>query len=257
MKSTSKKVLIIEDETYAAKNLIRKIKDLRPNWQIIDTCQSVEDSIEKLKEGANPDIIFSDIELTDGLSFEIFKEISLWIPVIFTTAYSQYALEAFKYKGFAYLLKPIDTQQLETHIKRIEHLEHKDDIHDQVQRSLSSIIDEQRRTYKSRFLVKKGDRFYALPTDSIRLVFFDECSWALDIHEIKHPLDYSLNYLEKLLDPTEFFRTNRQAIIHRSNLIHASQHFNGRLKLKLHIHQGDDIYVSRDRVASFKEWIEG
>lgn len=251
-----KSVLIIEDEAYAAKNLVRKLKTLRPEWEILAICQSVQDSLETLRSDTNPDIIFSDIELTDGLSFDVFKEINLLIPVIFTTAYSQYALEAFQQKGFAYLLKPIDIHQLEDHIQRIEHLQSKANISKDLQSVLKQLTDQQEPQTKNRFLIKKGDKYYTLSIETIRLIIFDELAWAIDTQGHRHPLDYSLNQLEDLLDSQLFFRINRQAILHRDNLIHASQHFNGRLKLALHNQPTNELFVSRDRVGDFKVWME-
>lgn len=249
------RVLIIEDEAYAAKNLLRKINQLRPDWEIMEVCGSVQQSLERLQTPPLPELIFSDIELSDGLSFSIFQEIGLIVPIIFTTAYSKYALEAFQHAGMAYLLKPIDSDELAQQLIKVEQLRTTTGAPD-VLEQLTNILNQQRSNYRERLLVKKGEKLYPLACNEVALFYTDELSWALDLQGKKHPLDQSLQVLEELLDPTQFFRINRGAIVQRKAVIHASQYFNGRLKLQIEAPFSDPLIVSRERTKAFKRWLE-
>lgn len=249
------KYLIIEDEPYAAKHLQRKVSQLRPTWQLESILTNIDSSIDYLRTHDKPDLIFSDIQLSDGLSFEIFKEVSQYIPIVFTTAYSEYALDAFRHMGIAYLLKPIDSSELEKEIKKLETISQKEASNSQLLEALKKLQPSETPKWKERLLIKKGEKFYALECKHITMILSDDISWALDKDDRKHPLDMSLSNAEELLHPNDFFRINRGIILHRNVIIQAHSYFSGRLKLETTLKNQDELIVARDRVNSFKEWL--
>jgi len=249
------KYLIIEDEPYAAKHLHRKIKQLRPEWELVSTLSNIDSSISYLRAHNAPDLIFSDIQLSDGLSFEIFKEVSQYIPIVFTTAYSEYALDAFRHMGIAYLLKPIDSDELEKEIQKLEKITQKQISNHLLLDALQKLQPNQASKWKERLLIKKGEKFYALECKYIAMILSDEISWAIDTDGRKHPLDISLSMAEELLHPNDFYRINRGIILHRNVIIQAHSYFSGRLKLDVTLKTQEELIVSRDRVSAFKEWL--
>ncbi|NEN22685.1 response regulator transcription factor [Cryomorpha ignava] len=250
-------LLIIEDEEQAAKKLRRILKDLLPNAFMHGALESVEDAVEWIKDNPNPDLIFMDIHLADGLSFEIFTKIEVSSPVIFTTAYDQYALRAFKLNSVDYLLKPIEKEELEKALKKYEtHFSKPKWPEGSNQRYITTKTDYENK-YKQRFISKIGDKIVAVNTEDIVFAYSENRATYLKNEDGKNFLvDFSLEQLENLLDPEMFFRLNRQYISRFEGIEKMVSYSNSRLKIWLKHCDNADIVLSREKTRLFKEWID-
>jgi DNA-binding LytR/AlgR family response regulator len=247
------KILIIEDELPAAKQLIRLIEQQKTPFQILATLDSVEASIAWLQKNEQPDLIFMDIQLADGLSFDIFQQIEIKSPVVFTTAFDQYAVKAFRVSAFDYLLKPIDPDDFKIVFDKIiaknaTELPQKSDL----------LRFFQKEPYKERFLIKSSNGFSFLQTPEIAWFDSSESLTQAHLHTGKKMLlDHTLDELEQLLNPNDFYRTSRKMIVSVKSIAKIHLHFNGRLKVELLPSCAEDGYVSRERVSGFKSWLGG
>lgn len=252
-------ILIIEDEAPASRRLQRLLSELEPTAEIAGSLESVEASVEWLKKNPAPDIIFMDIQLSDGLSFEIFSSINVDSPVIFTTAYDEYAIQAFKVNSIDYLLKPIDTSSLSASIEKYKKIR---DVYSVQYRAneiagLLKSLTPTHPVYKSRFLVKSGASMLVIPAAEIAYFFVDnKITYMVCRSGKKHLTDHSLEELEELLDPEFFFRANRKFIVHIDSIESVSPAFGGKLKLKLSQKTDEDIVISRERASAFREWLD-
>lgn len=253
------KILIIEDEVPAFRRLQKLIEEIKQESIIVEVLDGVESSIKWLNNHPVPDLIFMDIQLSDGLSFEIFEQIEIQAPIIFTTAYDEYTLKAFKVNSIDYLLKPIDKEELKRSIHKLERL--------QTQFSgstfpldISSLIKSlnvNNPSYKSRFLVKRGDKLATISEESIAYFYTeDKVVFLLTQYKEKYIVDYSLEELEQLLDPEFFFRLNRQVIARLQAIESIHQYFKGKLAVKLQPKTFESIIVSRERSNLFKQWLD-
>ncbi|MGG8495137.1 LytR/AlgR family response regulator transcription factor [Tenacibaculum sp. TC6] len=250
------KVVIIEDEKPAARRLQRMLAVF--NLNITQMLHSVEEAINWFQQNEHPDLIFLDIQLSDGLSFEIFEEVPVKSAIIFTTAYDEYALKAFKLNSIDYLLKPIDEDELKVAVEKFkEQQPQKTDLQvniDDIRKLLINPID---RKYKKRFTIKVGQHIKIIHTDEIEC-FYSE-NKATYIHtngNRSYLIDNSLEYWEEQLDPEQFFRVNRTFIVHINAIKDIVSYTNSRLQLKLHTYEESEIIVSRERVKDFKNWID-
>lgn len=250
------RTLIIEDEQPAAKRLAKLLADHCPDCEILDMIDSVESAVRWLRNFQAPDLIFMDIQLADGLSFDIFGQTSLASPVIFTTAFDHYTLRAFKVNSVDYLLKPIDPVELVSALEKYKKIYHQPETYDRsgLEKMLQSILG--RQNFKERFLLKTGQHFVHVPISDIAYFFsedgiaFVQCSDGK-----KHIIEYTLDQLEDMLDPKQFFRINRQAIVKPEAVSKISTWFNSRLKLDLRpVYESNNV-VSRERVQDFKRWM--
>ncbi|MBP6237195.1 MAG: response regulator transcription factor [Saprospiraceae bacterium] len=245
--------IIIEDEKPAARMLQRKLEKLNIPVQVM--LHSVREAIEWFQQNPHPDLIFLDIQLSDGLSFEIFEKVSIQSPIIFTTAYDEYALRAFKLNSIDYLLKPIDEDDLEVAVEKYRKtISPKPAIDMQMIRQL--FTSSQAPEYKKRFSVKVGDHIKIIPIEEVEL-FYSEYKGTF-IHTFEGRtflLDTTLESLEKELDPTQFFRISRKYIIGHTALKDIVVYSNSRLKLTLKSYNKEEVIVSRERVGVFKEWL--
>lgn len=250
------KVLIIEDEIPAAKRLRKLVTEQFSGAKILDMIDSVEGAIQWLNTFEKPDLIFMDIQLSDGLSFDIFNHTEVTSPVIFTTAYDQYAIKAFKVNAVDYLLKPIDPQELEVSMKKFQDLHQYAHSYDQTAiKELISTITQ--KDFKTRFLVKVGQQLSYVQTKEISYFYSDEgLVYALTDKNRRHILDYTLEQLNELLDSKRFFRINRKIIISIDAIHKIHTYFNSRLKLELMPRTELDAIVSRERVNDFKAWLD-
>ena len=259
MNSLSVNVLIIEDETPAAEKLERYLARYSEGIVVKGKAESVEEAVNWLAEHqASIDLIFMDIQLKDGMSFEIFKEIKINKPVIFITAYNEYALDAFKVNGIDYLLKPITFTDLSNSLKKVESLGTQlrwgDDRNETVLRALNA----PERSYKNRFMVKLGDHIKSITADQISLFFADGRDVYLITNQLrKFIIDYTLENLDEILDPKIFKRINRSYIVNISAIQDVVVYSNSRLKITTHIKWDPEIIVSREKVSDFKEWFDG
>lgn len=247
-------IFVIEDEKAAMRNLQSLIGEVSPAADIVGEADSVSGSIEWLKTHDMPDLIFMDIYLADGSAFEIFEHVSISCPVVFTTAYDEYALRAFKYNGIDYLLKPINRDDLATAFEKLNLFKSEDsNLVDKIIRQLSC---EER--YKTHFLVPdKGDKYVPLAVDSIVYFYIaDGVVKALDNNNRYYILSQSLEELNEQLDPQLFFRANRQYLISKKAIKDVSRWFNGRLTINMIIPtpSGEKIVISKAKTAEFKKW---
>ncbi len=249
-------VLIIEDETPAVKRLEQLINKHRPEINIVATHDSIERSVKWLQENPKPSLIFMDVQLADGLSFEIFNELDLDIPIIFTTAYQQYALKAFKVNSIDYLLKPIDDGELVAALDKFYHLR-RNGLESGLGQIQQLIVGMNRSNFKERFLVKTGQQLLYISAGSIRYFYSENGLVNLRTESNKkHIVDYTLEQLEEMLSPRYFFRINRKSIIHLDSIGKIKTYFNSRLKLELIPNPEFEVIVSRDRVNNFKSWLD-
>ncbi|MEM1319997.1 MAG: LytTR family DNA-binding domain-containing protein [Bacteroidota bacterium] len=250
------RVLIIEDEKPAARRLRKLIGDCRPEAIIVEVLDSVEASVAWLNSFESPDLIFMDIQLADGISFDIFAEAQIEAPVIFTTAYDQYTLKAFKFNSVDYLLKPIDPDELKPALDKFDKVFHQNHVYDKssIEQLLESLSG---KSYKERFLVKMGQQLSYVATTDIAY-FFSEDGFVhiRDRNNKRHIIDYTLDQLEGVLSPDHFFRINRKIITHLDAIHKIHTYFNSRLKLELRPTADLEVIVSRDRVGDFKLWLD-
>jgi DNA-binding LytR/AlgR family response regulator len=258
MNTTNNKILIVEDELPTQRLLIKMIEELRPDWQIVAATSGVEETVEWLENNPHPHLVFMDVQLSDGLSFEIFDKIRLNSIIVFTTAYDEYAIKAFKVSSIDYLLKPIKTEQLENAICKYERI--KAAISPQIDiselRDLSSLIKEGRTPYRNRLLVPVADGFLKLNIADIACFQSSQkVTTAITNSGKPHIIDMTLEKLEDELDPQCFFRANRQFILHIDAIQRIETWFNGKLVVKTKPEATEKIIISREKARSFKEWI--
>ena len=249
-------VLILEDEKAAATRLQQLLKDAAPAAVVVAVLESVKEAVKWLNNNPQPDIILSDIQLADGLSFDIFKQVDVSVPVIFTTAYDAYTLSAFKLNSIDYLLKPIDAEELKAAFAKYHSLHAQQGSINKQVLDLFQNMAAGKANYKSRFLIRQGDRLLTIPTDEVAYVRADDKVVFLHTKKgQKHIIDDTLDELEATLDPVTFFRINRTYIAPLSSIDKIHNHFNGRLKISLLQCTDDEIFVSRARAADFKKWL--
>lgn len=242
-------VLIIEDEQLAQEELIRIIRKRFPYMTISAQTGSVKESVEWLRENT-ADLIFMDIHLSDGISFDIFDYVEVRTPIIFTTAYDQYAIQAFKVNSIGYLLKPIMENDL---VSAVEKLEYQPDRLKELLRFLNPS-----RSYKSRIVIKTGDKFSFLDINDIAYFYAEErVTFAVPKQGKPRIVDYTLESLEQQLDPKQFFRLTRGCIASIDSIRDVSKHFNSRLKIRLTPEYTGELLVSRVRVEDFLKWLNG
>ncbi|KGO82000.1 LytR family transcriptional regulator [Flavobacterium beibuense F44-8] len=248
-------VLIIEDEKPAARLLQRKL--LKLNLEANTMLHSVEEAVEWFMNNEHPDLIFLDIQLSDGLSFEIFDAVPVNSAIIFTTAYDEYALRAFKLNSIDYLLKPIDEDDLEVAVNKYrERIPAKDSFSfdfDQIKRMLVNPLD---KSYKKRFTIKMGQRLKMINIEDVECFYSENKGTYLHTNDNRdYLLDGTLELLEGELDPAKFYRVSRKFIISVNAIKDIVMYTNSRLKLVLNTYDGDEVIVSRERVNDFREWL--
>jgi len=249
------RTLIIEDEKAAVKNLKALLADTAPECEITGITDSIVDSVKWLKENPMPCLILMDIHLADGSAFEIFEHVKIKCPIIFTTAYDEYALRAFKVNSIDYLLKPIGEKDIKRAIDKLNTLrENRKEEND----SLSSLIQSMNlhKQYKNYFLIpNKGSKLLPLPTESIACFIIENgVVKAMTIDKESHQMPHTLDELVENLNPKLFFRANRQCIISKKAVTDIDYWFNGRLSVNLRVPVKDKILVTKARVNEFKEW---
>ncbi len=250
------RILILEDEAPAAKGLEDIIRRFRPEWTISSVQDSVKGGIRWLKENPAPDLLFMDIQLADGISFDVLSEIPISSPIIFTTAFNQYMLKAFKQHSVDYLLKPIDPEEMEQALDKFERL-YRQPGQSQVV-DMESILQSLRQpAYKERFIVKIGQQLSYVRVGEVFYFYAEEGLVFLKLgNGKKHTLDYTMEQLAQLVDPKDFFRINRKCIVHIQSIRKVSPYFNSRLIIDLQPKADFQAIVSRDKVGDFKLWMD-
>ncbi len=249
-------VIIIEDEKPAARRLSRLLDDLRV--EVSTMLHSVEESINWFQNNEHPDLIFLDIQLSDGLCFEIFDEVEVHSAIIFTTAYDEYALQAFKLNSIDYLLKPIDDEELENAVKKYQDLKPKNqkislDFND-IKKLLGNPVE---REYKRRFTTRVGQHIKIINAEEVECFYSEnKGTYAATIDGRNHLLDTTLENLEDELSPKIFFRVSRKYYVNINHIKDIVSYTNSRLNIKLNKYNNQEIIVSRERVKDFKFWLE-
>jgi two-component system response regulator LytT len=249
------KIIIIEDEKPAARLLQRKIEKL--GYGITTLLHSVEESLEWFQNNDHPDLIFLDIQLSDGLSFEIFEKIDIKSAVIFTTAYDEYALRAFKLNSIDYLLKPIDEEELATAISKFANQFQVNSVSnldfEAIKRMLVNPISKE---YRKRFSVKIGQQIKVIDVAEIECLYSEnKGTYIHTLDNRDYLIDSSLEVVEAEMDPKDFFRISRKYIVPLQAVKEIHVHSNSRLKISLPTYKADEVIVARERVSDFKEWL--
>ena len=248
------KIVIVEDEVAASRRLHKLILELEPQAQILAELDSVESSIRWCSKNEEPDLFFMDIQLADGLSFEIFEQVELKAPIVFTTAFDEYAIKAFSVNSIDYLLKPIETDALKRALKK-----YKSKSAPENPSNLKEMLAELmlgKNKFRERFLVKKGDVFFPLLAADIAYFYAEEkVVFAKTKLAQRMLLDFTLDHLEGSLNPQHFFRANRQFLISIESVIQIHNSFNGKLKVVVNPGAEEEIIISREKAQTFKNWI--
>ncbi len=254
------KTIIIEDEYPAAERLLQLLQKIDSRIEVLAVLESVSGATQWLNQNHPPDLIFSDIQLSDGLSFGIFDAVTVRSPIVFTTSYDEYAIKAFKVKSIDYLLKPIKPLELQGALNKYREMQPAGMTADYglKMESLLDALQMTGRKYKNRFLVKQQEQLVPVSREEIAYFFAANgmvCLVRQDGRQFM--VDYTLEELEKLLEPGYFFRLNRQFIATLPSIANIYTYFNGKLKLDLQPGIAQEVLVSREKVNMFKEWIEG
>ncbi len=248
-------IIIIEDEKPAARLLQRKVEKL--GLQINTLLHSVEESIHWFQNNPHPDLIFLDIQLSDGLSFEIFEHIDIKSAIIFTTAYDEYALRAFKLNSIDYLLKPIDEEDLETAVNKYKsRTPSAPNLSLDFEMIKKMLVNPMDRNYKKRFTIKMGQQLKMISIDEVECFYSENKGTYLHTFDNRdYLLDGTLEQLEAEIDPNDFYRVSRKFIIPMKGIKEIQIHSNSRLKVILPSYKDDEVIVAREKVADFKNWL--
>lgn len=250
------KTIIIEDEQLAARRLENMVKSIDPTIEIIAKLESVKESVEWFQRNEQPDLIFLDIHLEDGLSFSIFDQVKVNSPIIFTTAFDEYAIKAFKLKSIDYLLKPIVQNDLEKAIAKFRDWGEKKQLIDVSE--LFRLMNMTPKQYRERFSVVVGQKLKSIDVKEINYFFSNSgITFVAMQPKGQYSLDLSLDNLMEELDPKKFFRVNRQYIVSLQSIVNIHIFPKSRLKLELNPPVPEGVFVSLDKVVDFKKWLDG
>ncbi|WP_343673863.1 LytTR family DNA-binding domain-containing protein [Chitinophaga sp.] len=242
------RIAIIEDEPATARNLRHMLQDIAPEVEVLTILPGVAESVAWLNDNMQQcELLFMDVRLSDGLSFDIFSQVNVTLPVIFVTAYDDYALQAFKANGIDYILKPFDETELKQSLQKYNRLRDNSKVQQ---------LAAQFKTYKQSFLVHNRDKLIPLSAGNIAWFYTaNELVYAGTADNKQYIIDFTMEQLQQQLDPAVFFRANRQFIVQRSAIQEVDFYFNGRLALKVHPAPKEQILISKARVPEFKNWM--
>ena len=252
------KIIIIEDEFRAAKSLQNLLLELKPDAKIIDVYDSIETSVEALSKGIKADLIFMDIQLSDGLSFEIFKQVEITSPVVFCTAFDQYMLDAFKSKGVDYVLKPFSRDDIAEALKKVDELKkffQKNELPEL--EALLQKINQPQSTGKSSFLVFKNQKYTTIPTENIAYFYIhNEITHLMTFDKQQFQLSQTLGQVAEQVSQKQFFRVNRQYIINFSAIKEMEHYFQRKILVKLTVETPEQLLINKEKSHSFFTWLE-
>jgi DNA-binding LytR/AlgR family response regulator len=248
------KAIIIEDEKLSAEHLETLLRKIDAGIEIVARFDSIKKSVVEFNKGLTADLLFVDIHLADGLSFDIFSQTKITVPVIFTTAFDEYAIKAFKVNSIDYLLKPIGINDLKVALSKFRQINNSVQIN-QIE-TISQAYQNHSKPYKNRFMVKIGDTISSIKTEDISYFISEEGAVLLVCDSKRYMIDYTLDTLETMVSPDTFFRINRKVIIHIATIKKINSYFNGRLKINSNTLGEEDGIVSRERVQDFKAWLD-
>lgn len=251
------RILIIEDEHYAAKRIQNLILEQLPDAKLYDVIDTVEDAVLWLSSHVEPNLIFMDIQLADGLSFQIFDKVKVSCPIIFTTAYDEYALSAFKVNSIDYLLKPIEKEALRSAINKYQQFFSQSSSSDFNWQNITKEIFTSKNKYKQRFLIKTGNAYSYLNADEIKMLFSEDgLSFAYNLQGKKIMLEGSLDKIYEQLNPNSYYKISRKHIIALDAIKKVHPYLNNRLKVEIDQDLCQDLIVSREKVKDFKTWLD-
>ncbi len=254
------KVLIIEDEIPAQRLLMDTLTEMDAGIEIIDCLNSVASAVAWFEKNQHPEIVLLDIQLSDGLSFEIFKHVKVESMIIFTTAYDEYAMQAFKVNSLDYLLKPIEKDELQAAIEKYKRfskqfLAEKNSGVDYSE--LVTMIKNEKIEYRKRFLIQSNESFFYLPVEQIALFYILQgITFAVTFESREYPVNLSLASLSEQLSPKQFFKINRQIIVNLDAIKKVHHSFQGKLVLEIKPGHSEDIIVGKDKAALFRQWLD-
>lgn len=251
------RILIIEDEIKTAKQLASIITEIDDTIFVIDNIVSIEHAVQWLKSNSHPNLIISDIQLADGLSFEIFKQVQLQSPIIFCTAYDEYMLEAFETNAISYLLKPITKNKVEKALEKFNNLKStfQEDIN---QINISNLINSLKKPLKTTLLLNQKEKIIPVQVSDIAYIYLDKTLVEITTKENQHFYHTStLDEMEKILDSRVFYRANRQFLINRNFIVSIERYFARKLVIKTIFKTKETIFVSKAKASDFLKWLEG
>lgn len=249
-------VIIVEDELAASDNLAYLLTKINKNIEVIAILDTVKAAVQYFSKPHSGVLVFMDIHLADGISFEIFDQVEIKIPIIFTTAYDQYALKAFKVNSIDYLLKPIDEEELSDALDRYDVQNHQKGIDEVQMQNLLQLIQSKPTNFKQTFLVGMGDQLLPIKTNDISYFFIDTgVVKAVSSQNKSYSLDVKLEEIEEAIDPSVFYRANRQFIVRREAITAIKFHFNGKLIVEVQPPCNERIVVSKAKASEFKNWV--
>lgn len=254
------KVLIIEDEIPAQRMLKSMLQELDSEIEIVGILDSIKTSVGWLKNNKHPEIILLDIQLSDGISFDILKSVEIESMIIFTTAFDEYAIQAFKVNSLDYLLKPLNKEDLQIAFEKYDTYS-KRFIHEKNAKvdygEIISAIKNAESNYRKRFLIQSGESFFQLQAEDVAYFYsMERITFAVTFEKREYPIDFSLESLKEQLNPELFFKINRQLIVNINAIIRIHSYFQGKLSLEIKPVHSEQIIVGKDKAASFKRWLD-
>lgn len=254
------KVIIIEDEIPAQRLLKETLQEIDVKTEVVCCLNSIKSTVEWFQNNPHPDIVLLDIQLSDGLSFEIFKHVNIESSIIFTTAFDEYAIQAFKVNSIDYLLKPVEKGELQTAFEKYNEF-NKQFVKEQNShinfKELASLIKNQKTDYRKRFLIHSNEYIFHLAVEEIALFYsMQGVTFAVTFNKREYPVNFSLENLKEQLHPEKFFKINRQFILNIDAIKRVHFYFNGKLKLEIEPPHNEDIIVGKDKAALFKRWLD-
>ena len=252
------KILLIEDEVLAANRLKSLLNEYDPSFEILDVIDSVKGAIRWFSIHESPDLVFMDIQLGDGISFEIFDYCQIKCPIIFTTAYDNYAIQAFKVNSIDYLLKPFDEDDIRKAFVKLAKIRGEDSFNPSMEKAgIEEVMKLLGERYKSRFIVKIGEHIHSVQVkDTLYFLSQEKATFMQTEQGKRYIIDYTLEQVTDMVDPLSFFRINRKYLIHIDAIQDIISYSNSRLKIKLNNCDDNEVIVSRDKVQRFKQWLD-
>lgn len=247
------RIVIIEDEKLNASRLKKILLEIDPDTEVLEVLDTIHKSVEWLKENKHPDTILMDIRLADGLSFEIFAKVKVNCPVIFTTAYDEYAVRAFKVNGIDYLLKPVEKEELEAALQKVKTLISSDPAIEE----LMQFFRQKNLSYRTRFLIPFKDGYKTILVADVDFIYSEFKTTHLVLNDGGiETVAHTMEELEEQLDPDVFFRANRQHLVAVHSISSIHNFFNGKLKLQLKRYPEREVLISKEKATSFKQWLD-
>lgn len=254
------KIIIIEDEIPAQRLLKETLQDINIATEVVTCLNSIKSTVDWFLNNPHPDIVLLDIQLSDGVSFEIFNQVRIESMIIFTTAYDEYAMQAFKVNSLDYLLKPIEKEELHAAFVKYHNYNKQfiKETNANIEYSrIATLIKNEKKEYRKRFLIQSNETFIYLPVEEIALFYsMQGITFAMTFEKREFPINFSLESLKVQLNPDNYFKINRQIIINIESIQKIRSYFNGKLKLDTRPSYSEDIVIGKDKAASFKRWLD-